>query len=264
MRGRWVRRSSRRSCQTNMSIPPIPALSSTEKKFGVITYIDGYNLYFGMLDEATRRGSRAEPNASYYRHMWLDIQGLAESLLRPNQELISVKYFTSPISTGKGKQERQNAYLDALRTKSKVEIIFGRFQPDRKECDHCGHPAYHPQEKKTDVNIATHLICDAIENRYDTALLVTGDSDLVPALEAVKRLAPTKRLVVVFPPNRRSIELGGASGGSPIQIWEPLLRKNRLLDLIKREGLPDIVCPAKYSGVAGCTARVAPSPKQGA
>ena len=247
-----------------MSIHPNPGLSNAESKFGVITYIDGYNLYFGMLDEAVRRGSRAEPDASYYRHMWLDIQGLAESLLKPNQDLVLVKYFTSPISNAKGKQERQNAYLDALRTKPKVEIIFGRFQPDRKECDHCGHPAYHPQEKKTDVNIATNLICDAIENRYDTALLVTGDSDLVPALEAVKRLTPTKRLVVVFPPNRRSIELAGVSGGPPVQIWEPILRKNRLPDLIEREGLPDIICPSKYSGVPGCTARLAASPKQGA
>jgi uncharacterized LabA/DUF88 family protein len=238
-----------------MSIPPNTGLSITQKNFRVITYIDGYNLYFGMLYEAKKRGSPVEPDASYYRHMWLDIQGLAESLLKPNQELVQVKYFTSAISNGKGKQERQNAYLDALRTREKLEIILGRFQPDSKECDHCGHKAYHPQEKKTDVNIATNLICDAIEDRYDTALLITGDSDLVPALQAVKRLRPEKRLVVVFPPNRRSMELANSSGGPPIQIWETMLRQNRLPDSIKREGLPDITCPVKYSGVKGCTAR---------
>jgi uncharacterized LabA/DUF88 family protein len=229
-------------------------MSIGKQKFRVFTYIDGYNLYFGMLEEAKKRGSKTVPDESYYRYMWLDIQELAESILKPNQDLVAVKYFTSPISTSRGKQERQNAYLDALRTKSKVEIIFGRFQPDRKECDRCGHPAYHPQEKKTDVNIATNLICDAIEDRYDTAILITGDSDLVPALEAVKRLTPTKRIVVVFPPRRHSVELVGASGGPAIQIWEPLLRKNRLPNLIKRVGLPDIVCPTKYSGTPGCTA----------
>jgi uncharacterized LabA/DUF88 family protein len=185
--------------------------------------------------------------------MWLDIQGLAESILLPSQELIGIKYFTSPISHSKGKQERQNKYLDALRTRPLIEIIFGRFQPDRKECDHCGHPAYHPQEKKTDVNIAVNLICDALEDRYDTAVLLTGDSDLVPAVEAVKKLTPQKRIVVVFPPNRRSDELSTASGGTPIRIWEPLLQKNRLPDVIKREGLPDVECPHKYSGKSGCT-----------
>ncbi len=230
-------------------------MSSEIKKFRTITYVDGYNLYFGMLQEAVARGSKQEPNAAWYRYMWLDLESMAQSMLRPNQVLTAVKYFTSPISSGKGKQERQNAYLDALRTKALVQIIFGRFQPDRKECDRCGHPAYHPQEKKTDVNIATNLICDALEDKYDTALLITGDSDLVPAVDAVKRLRPEKRLIIAFPPNRYSAELASSTGGKPLRIWEPLLRQNRLPDLIQRKGLPDIPCPLKYSGEPGCTAQ---------
>src|SRR5207248_1507058 len=132
---------------------------------------------------------------------------LSQRMLSPLQELSMTKYFTAPITGNKVKQERQNAYLDALRTLKDVEIMFGRFQPDRKDCDRCGHTAYHPQEKKTDVNIATSLICDAIEDKFDTAIIITGDSDIVPALEAVKRLKPTKRLVAAFPPNRYSKEL---------------------------------------------------------
>jgi uncharacterized LabA/DUF88 family protein len=208
-----------------------------------------------MHEEAVRRGSRAEPDPAFYSLMWLDIQGVAANLLLPSQELVAVKYFTSPISNNKGKQERQNKYFDALRTRPLIEIIFGRFQPDRKECNRCGHPAYHPQEKKTDVNIAVNLICDALEERYDTALLITGDSDLVPAVEAVRRLTPQKRIVIAFPPNRRSDELAAASGGRPIRIWEPLLRKNRLPEHIAREGLPEIVCPHKYSGTTNCTSQ---------
>lgn len=239
-----------------MSIDLAQKLSIPQRKFRVITYIDGYNLYFGMHAEAVKRGSREEPDAAYYRLMWLDIQGLAESLLLPSQVQAWIKYFTSPISNNRGKQDRQNKYLDALRTRPLIEIIFGRFQPDRKECNRCGHPAYHPQEKKTDVNIAVNLICDALEDRYDTAILITGDSDLVPAVEAVKRLTPHKRIVIAFPPNRQSDELKKAAGGTPIRIWEPVLRKNRLPDVIHREGLPDICCPGKYSGSDGCTRSV--------
>lgn len=237
-----------------MSINSPEKLSIPQRKFRVITYIDGYNLYFGMHEEAVIRGNKAEPNAAYYRHMWLDVQGLATSILLPSQELVGVKYFTSPIRHNRGKQERQTKYLDALRTKPLIEIVLGRFQPDRKECQSCGHSAYHPQEKKTDVNIAVSLICDALEERYDTALLITGDSDLVPAVEAVKRLTPHKRIVVAFPPRRQSSELEAASGGKAIRIWEAPLKKNRLPDVIARPGLPDIVCPHKYSGTAGCTA----------
>ena len=230
------------------------ATAPAKSKFRVIAYIDGYNLYFGMLQEAVKCGSKKEPSASWYRYMWLNIEALAEHLLREDQELVGVKYFTAPISTSRGKQERQNAYLDAIRTLPRVEIIFGRFQPDRKECDRCGHSAYHPQEKKTDVNIATSLICDALGNEYDTALLITGDSDLVPALEAVKKLTPDKRLVVAFPPNRYSVELAAVSGHKPLKIWEPALRKSRFPNVLVRQGLPDVVCPEKYSGKPGCTA----------
>ncbi len=223
-------------------------------KYKVITYIDGFNLYFGMRWEATKRGSKSEPDPAWYRYMWLDLQAMCRRMLTNRQELVAIKYFTAPITGSKGKQERQNAYLDALRTLPLVEIVFGRFEPNRNECDRCGHPAYHPQEKKTDVNIATALICDALDNKYDTAILVTGDSDIVPALEAVKRLKPEKRLVAAFPPNRYSKELEDATHVKPpIRIWEPLLRKSRLPDVIKRQGLPDVVCPHKYSGQPGCT-----------
>jgi uncharacterized LabA/DUF88 family protein len=233
----------------------------TLPKYRVITYIDGFNLYFGIRGEAVKRGSLAVPDPAWYRYMWLDLHALCLKMLTDRQELKAIKYFTAPITGSKGKQERQNAFLDALRTLPKLEIIFGRFEPNRNECDKCGHPAYHPQEKKTDVNIATALICDALNDSYDTAILVTGDSDLVPAVEATLRLKPEKRIVPAFPPNRYSKELIDFSKMQPIRIWEPLLRKSRLPEIIKRDGLPDIVRPEKYSGKLGCTSTTAtPAP----
>jgi len=231
-------------------------------KYRVITYIDGFNLYFGIRQEAKKRGVPGAPDPSWYRYMWLDLEKMANLMLTSRQELAAIKYFTAPITGSKPKQERQNAYLDALRTLPKVEITFGRFEPNRNECDKCGQPAYHPQEKKTDVNIATSLICDALENKYDTAIVVTGDSDLTPALEAVKRLCPDKRLIAAFPPNRFSKEMEGVTHASPIRIWETMLRKSRLPETIKRDGLPDILRPHKYSGQVGCTSEVVPIPLQ--
>ena len=173
---------------------------------------------------------------------------------------MAIKYFTAPITGNKGKQERQNAFLDALRTMSEIEIIFGRFQNDPKQCDHCGHSNFHPQEKKTDVNIATNLICDALGDKYDTAILVTADSDVVPAIEAVKKLKPNKRIVVAFPPGRYSRELENVADAA-IKIWEPLLRKSRLPAIIKRDGLPDLIRPHKYSGLKDCTREAKPETK---
>jgi len=43
------------------------------------------------------------------------------------------------------------------------------------------------REKGIDVKLATDLIVGAVDNRYDTAIIVSSDSDLVPAIDWVRR-----------------------------------------------------------------------------
>ena len=81
-----------------MSIPGMP------KKYRVVAYIDGYNLYHGIRDE------------SWQRFLWLDLRLLAKSLLRDSQDLIVTKYFTTRISSPESKRKRQSEYLEALQT----------------------------------------------------------------------------------------------------------------------------------------------------
>jgi len=52
----------------------------------VIVYIDGFNLYFGMM------------NAGFSDCRWLNLNQLAKKLLREDQKLVKVKYFTSRIN----------------------------------------------------------------------------------------------------------------------------------------------------------------------
>jgi uncharacterized LabA/DUF88 family protein len=70
------------------------------------------------------------------------------------------------------------------------------------ECFRCGHLWFDAKEKMTDVNIATHLLVDAYQDKYDMAMLLSGDSDLVPPIKAVHENFPTKRVFVAFPPKR--------------------------------------------------------------
>lgn len=42
------------------------------------------------------------------------------------------------------------------------------------------------KEKGTDVKIATDLIIGAVDDLYDTAILVSSDTDLIPAIKYVK------------------------------------------------------------------------------
>ena len=60
-----------------------------------------------------------------------------------------------------------------------------------------------PEEKRTDVNIAVHMIKDAINDKCDRLIVISGDSDLVPAVKAVKLIAPNKKVIVYVPANNR-------------------------------------------------------------
>ena len=83
------------------------------------------------------------------------------------------------------------------------------------------------EEKETDVNIAVALVEDAVQDRYDTALLLSADSDLCPAIRSVKRQRPDKRIVVAFPPNRQSADLKRATDGH-LFVDDAKIRRSQL------------------------------------
>jgi uncharacterized LabA/DUF88 family protein len=165
----------------------------------VVAYIDGFNLYFGLKAHSGRKD------------LWLDLQLLVERLLRGNQELREVWYFTARTRDEPDAERRQAVYLDALASYCpRVRRMEGRFQPRIRSCRYCQARWVGYEEKETDVNIAVALVEDAVLDTFDTALLVTADSDLCPAVAAVKRLRPAKRVIAAFPPRRNSVALTGA------------------------------------------------------
>jgi uncharacterized LabA/DUF88 family protein len=84
----------------------------------------------------------------------------------------------------------------------------------------------------TDVNIATHLLVDAYDDHYDTAIIVSGDSDLTTPVRQIRNRFPNKRLIIAFPPTRRSAELKKAAHGHFV-IGADKLRQNLLPNEIK-------------------------------
>lgn len=171
---------------------PTPARAARAEK--VIVYIDGFNLYFGIKS----RG--------WARYLWLDIYQMSNSLLKRDQILVRVKYFTSRIRLPHDKAARQNAFLEALQTLPDVDIFYGNYQINKKSCTNCGAISHIRNEKMTDVNIATEMLTDAFQDKFDTALLISADGDLTTPVE---RIANTvgKRIVVIYPPDRRSFSL---------------------------------------------------------
>jgi uncharacterized LabA/DUF88 family protein len=199
----------------------------------VIVYIDGFNLYFGLKHKA------------WTKYYWLDLSRLATELLAPGQLLVRIKYFTSKISNPAAKRKRQQTYLSALVTLPDFEIHYGRYQTFVKTCTRCGHRHLHSSEKRTDVNIATHLLVDAFQGAFDTAILVSADSDLAAPISEVGRLFPSMLVKVAFPPGRFSLELKSIARVS-FQIYEGKLRRSLLPDQIELPGGYVVQRPAEW------------------
>ena len=63
------------------------------------------------------------------------------------------------------------------------------------------------EEKKTDVNIAINLLEDAYQDKFDTAILISWDNDISPAVESVKKAFPNKKVKVILPIGTKSRSL---------------------------------------------------------
>jgi len=163
-----------------------------------IVYIDGLNFYYGAV--------RGTP------HKWLNFDRYF-TMLRPADDLLAIKYFTAVV-TGPT-QPNQREFLRALATTPRVEVTLGRFKQKRIKCEAlpCAAtpPAKYfdkPEEKRTDVNIAVTMVDDAYQDRCDQFILVSGDSDLVPAVNLIRHRFPAKRVVVYIPAQQNSVRSG--------------------------------------------------------
>ncbi len=192
----------------------MPAEQPNER---VIAYVDGFNLYFGLRD------------AGLHTFRWLDVRGVCEALLKPGQHLSLVRYFTANVRDNPQKVERQATYLDALRARGKLEIDLGLFQTKTMACRSCGNEWRTHDEKRTDVNLAVRVLNDAHDDRFDTALIVSADSDLVPIAHSIRKRFPTKRVVAAAPPRRWSNALAEAAHAA-IRVSRVSIRANPLPD----------------------------------
>ena len=159
-----------------------------------IVYIDGFNLYYGALKDTP--------------YKWLNLDHLCRHLL-PKNEIVGLKYFTATVSARPHDPDqpiRQQIYLRALQTLPHLEIIYGHFLAHEIYMPRADDPTrtvkvLKTEEKGSDVNLAAHLVNDGHRGRYETAVLITNDSDL---LESVKMVRYELNLPVgILNPQRR-------------------------------------------------------------
>jgi len=161
----------------------------------VIFFIDGFNLYHALLG-----------NKRFNRFKWLDLTSLAHKFITKDDKIEDIFYFTALAIWSPDKVKRHRDFIKAQEIKG-VKVVYGEFKRKDKVCPVCKKTYQTFEEKQTDVNIAIHLLKLAIQERYDKAFIISGDSDLIPSIDAVKSAFPHKKIGVIIPIYRSAEQL---------------------------------------------------------
>ncbi|MBI4086032.1 MAG: NYN domain-containing protein [Candidatus Liptonbacteria bacterium] len=135
----------------------------------VAVYIDGANFYRRLKDPQIRI-----PVGKIF-----DYSKFVENLVN-GRTLISKRYYTGIVRNTDNTQK--SADLVKHQQKFLTEIQNEEFVIKRGRIMYEGIV----REKGVDVKIATDLLIGAVDNLYDTAVIVSSDTDLIPALEYIK------------------------------------------------------------------------------
>ena len=160
-------------------------------------YIDGFNLFYAL-------------KKPYPEFLWVNYSALAKSILGPQDSLSVVVYF-SALATWKPRDVQHHRTFIKAQRWANVEVVLGRFREKDVKCHLCQKVFRTHEEKRTDVNIAVRTVAGAVKDVYDRAVLVTADSDLIPAIQTVHDLTPAKEVGVMLPIGRNSYDLRGAA-----------------------------------------------------
>ena len=207
----------------------------------VIVYVDGFNFYYGL-----------KKNPAWKRYYWLDLVKLFEKFMLKNQELVAVKYFSArPINEDKA--HRQGMLFDANKENPKFKLILGKYMKKKIVCKRCGFNIRTYEEKESDVRIATQIVNDSKNGECDIAIVVSADSDMIPAIELARSAGV--RVYVFFPPSHHSESIARMNGINVIRMqwYESRFKQSLLPDevVLKKSGYK-LTIPEKWKAMQSC------------
>lgn len=184
------------------------------EKRKVNVYIDWFNLYHAV-------------EKLWDKYKWINLRKLSENYIDiKTQELKSVYFFSAYPEWNREKTKRHKNYVKALmservtirnwkfnqvsrkfrkRTNNIINVILWSTILEYlrktlwdnvipKEIEYSTH-----EEKRTDVNIVLQIFEDAVKNKYDDAIIISWDSDIIPVITSVKNTVEWKKFISVLP-----------------------------------------------------------------
>jgi uncharacterized LabA/DUF88 family protein len=134
-------------------------------------YVDGANFVYGMKS--------LSPNYSDYH---FDFEGFFRKIIS-NNDLIDIYYYNASLKQviNPRRFREQQKLLSRLKKITKCKVVLCKRQ---KRFDKDDEEYY--TIKGDDINLALDMLNDAWENKYDKAILISGDGDFAPLLKYVK------------------------------------------------------------------------------
>jgi len=131
-----------------------------------MNFIDGNNLYHELKGHFVRSD--------------LDFAKFCKKLAG-NRNLVRTYYYNAPVDQTRepDRYARQQEFFRSLQRLPYFELRLGRLV-------YFDWPRQSPIEKGVDVKLSTDMVVHAFRNSYDTAILVSGDTDYSAALQAIK------------------------------------------------------------------------------
>ena len=143
-----------------------------DNKERVCIFIDGSNFYHSVKSSFDLHDSQIE------------FAKLIE-MLRNNRLLIGTYYYNAPLDRGYNKiiYRKQQKFFAELRKIPDFHIILCNMRKTRRP-----DGTFEFTVKGDDIHLATDMLSSAYENKYDVAILVSGDGDFVPVIRKVQKL----------------------------------------------------------------------------
>jgi len=142
----------------------------------VVLFIDGSNFYYGLKSIYKNSKSLSEFN---FRKLGV--------ILSEDRELKNVFYYNAPLDFNNNpeKYAKQQRFFEKIRKTEKVILKLSRLQKRKIKGT---TDRFYYVVKGDDIHIAAEMVKEAYENSFDTAILVSGDGDFVPAIKIVQNI----------------------------------------------------------------------------
>lgn len=195
---RW---QGREAAEAASALPEVGQLVRSSEPVLTSVYVDGFNLYYGAV--------KGTP------YKWLDLRRYCE-LAFPKNTIHEIHYCTAIVRDSPRDPHRSTRQLTFIRAleATGVEVHYGSFLSNVVRMPLANPPAGGPravdvirtEEKGSDVALGALLVAHGYQGRYQAAIVVSNDSDLVLPIRIVREDLGLP--VGILNPHRRfSVEL---------------------------------------------------------